>query len=573
MFKNPDLLLLHAPSVYDFRRRPVLFGPVADVVPSTTAFEMYPLGLANIAEHLQRTGKSVRIFNLAYRMLADPDFDAERAVASFRPRLFGIDLHWLVHAHGAVEVARLCKKHHPEIPVVLGGLSASYFHEELVRRPEVDYVLRGDSTEEAVEALLDALARGEGFADVPGLTWTDRFGGLHANPMALPPSSLDRARDPYLALFRMTTRYLDAKSLTAIHDWWRHPQMAVLTFRGCNRTCNFCGGSHYTFRRFFGRDRCAFRPPDLVARDVLNLARYSNAPIFLLGDPREAGDDYAEELFRRLGSRGLKNQVVVELYRPAPEGFFDLLAENLASFNIEISPESHDEEIRRACGKPYANDALLDNIRWALDRGCGRFDLFFMIGLPRQDRASVLATVDWATELMGRFDARLVPFTSALSPFLDPGCPAFENPERHGYTLLRRSFEEHRRALEEPSWEFILNYETRWMTRRDIVEVTYEAGRKLNRAKRDAGRVTPEQFERVDRNGADSAALADEIRRIVETTEGEEREALLAALRPRMSALSQSVICAKEEFRWPGEGFHYLAIARAVLTGWAGQLS
>jgi B12-binding domain/radical SAM domain protein len=291
MFRDPDLLLLHAPSVFDFRKRPVLFGPISDVVPSTPAFEMYPLGFANIAEGLYRAGRSARIFNLAFRMLDDPAFDPEKTIAAFRPKLFGIDLHWLVHAQGVVEVARLCKKHHPEIPVVLGGLSASYYHEELVRRPEIDFVLRGDSTEDAVVKLLDALEGRTYLQQVSGLTWVDKWGALRVNRMDTPPASLDAAKDPYLALFRMSVRYLDAKSLTAIHDWWRFPQMALLGFRGCNRNCSFCGGSNFTFRTFFGRRRCGFRPPKLVARDILNLARYTGAPIFLLGDPREGGDE------------------------------------------------------------------------------------------------------------------------------------------------------------------------------------------------------------------------------------------------------------------------------------------
>ena len=43
------LLLLHAPSVYDFRKRAILYGPVSDMVPSSTVFEMYPLGFTTMA--------------------------------------------------------------------------------------------------------------------------------------------------------------------------------------------------------------------------------------------------------------------------------------------------------------------------------------------------------------------------------------------------------------------------------------------------------------------------------------------------------------------------------------------
>ena len=36
---------------------------------------------------------------------------------------------------------------HPESKILFGGYSSTYYHEELIRYPQVDLVLRGDSTE------------------------------------------------------------------------------------------------------------------------------------------------------------------------------------------------------------------------------------------------------------------------------------------------------------------------------------------------------------------------------------------------------------------------------------------
>jgi radical SAM superfamily enzyme YgiQ (UPF0313 family) len=102
---SSDLVLLHAPSVYDFRGQSILYGPVSDLVPSTPVFEMYPIGFTTIAEYLERHGLRVRIVNLAVRMLQDSRFDVERYLAKLNPAAFGIDLHWLPHAHGAIEIA------------------------------------------------------------------------------------------------------------------------------------------------------------------------------------------------------------------------------------------------------------------------------------------------------------------------------------------------------------------------------------------------------------------------------------------------------------------------------------
>ncbi len=159
-FAKIDVLFLHAPSVYDFRKGTVLFGPISDVVPSSSVFEMYPIGITSIADRLEHAGYHVQVINVAYRMLSDPNYDPEAVIRRQNPRLWAIDLHWLPHAQGALALADLIKKHHPDAPVLLGGLSASYFHDELIQRPCVDFVVRGDSTELPVLRLVEALRLG-----------------------------------------------------------------------------------------------------------------------------------------------------------------------------------------------------------------------------------------------------------------------------------------------------------------------------------------------------------------------------------------------------------------------------
>ena len=166
MFSRADLVFLHAPSVYDFRKHSILYGPVSDLVPSTPVFEMYPIGFTTMAEYLERNGLRVRIVNLAVRMLNDENFDPEALVKALNPAAFGIDLHWLPHAHGALAVAEMVKRHHPDTPIIFGGFSSTYFHEELIRYPFVDYVIRGDSAEEPLRQLMAHLTGAQGRADL-----------------------------------------------------------------------------------------------------------------------------------------------------------------------------------------------------------------------------------------------------------------------------------------------------------------------------------------------------------------------------------------------------------------------
>ena len=164
---HPDLILIHAPSVFDFRERTIFYGPISDVIPSSPVFEMYPIGFLTLAAYLRRHGYRVRIINLALLMMRSRRFRPETLLRRLKPTLFGIDLHWLPHAHGSLEVAALLKRLHPEIPIVFGGISSTYFHEELIREASVDFVLRGSVTEPALLALLRELQGERRFERVP----------------------------------------------------------------------------------------------------------------------------------------------------------------------------------------------------------------------------------------------------------------------------------------------------------------------------------------------------------------------------------------------------------------------
>ena len=79
-----DIIFLHAPSVYDFRKEFLFYGPVSDLVPSTPVFEMYPFGFTTMAAHLAKNGYKVRIVNLASMMLNDRELDVEKLIIQAR---------------------------------------------------------------------------------------------------------------------------------------------------------------------------------------------------------------------------------------------------------------------------------------------------------------------------------------------------------------------------------------------------------------------------------------------------------------------------------------------------------
>jgi len=495
---STDLVLLHAPSVYDFRQKTILFGPVSDLIPPSPVFEMYPIGLTSIAEYLERAGYRVRIANLAVRMLNNKRFDAEAFIKRLSAPVFGIDLHWMLHSHGAIEIAKIVKRYHPEAKVVFGGFSSSYYYKELLKYPEIDYVLRGDSTEEPFRQLMDCIMNKREPETVPNLAWRDSQGKALENPFSHVPDDLSNVMvNHYGTVIRSVIRYRDLASYIPVKDWLRYPITAVFTCRGCTHNCIICGGSTAAFKQFYNRQKTAFRSPESVAQDIKHISRFSNAPIFILGDLRQPGGNYASEILSWLQKNRVKNQFILELFSPAPKDLLRQMSQSCPNFCLEISPESHDPEIRKIIGRSYSSQDLEQTLSDALEVGCGRLDVFFMIGLPKQTPQSVMDTIDYCDFLLQKFkgDKRLSLFISPLGPFLDPGSLGFEHPERYGYHVLFRTLEEHRQALVSPHWKYSLNYETEWMTRQQIVDTAYEAILRLNRLKAKYGIIPAQMAE------------------------------------------------------------------------------
>ena len=561
-----DLLLLHPPSVYDFREKSILYGPVSDLIPSSPVFEMYPLGFLTMTDYLEKRGLKVRIVNLALRMMRDPNFDVPAFLAKLNPKAVGIDLHWLPHAHGAIEIAKIVKEIHPDVPVIFGGLSSSYFHQELIEYPCVDYVVRGNTTEPALYELMTCILDGKTPERVPNLTWS-AAGQIRVNPLTYLPPSLDEADLAPDRMMRMVLRHRDLRSVLPFDGWWKNPITAVFTAKGCAHQCVTCGSSKEAASLVVHCQKPIFRSPQNLVKNMLAISRFSKGPIFLVGDLQQGGEAYVAEVFALLKKANIKNEIVFELFGMPPISFLIEIDRSVQNWSLELSPESHDESIRRVqdTSIAYTNHEMELIICAAQRLRCHRIDVFFMIGLPNQTPQSVDETIQYCEHLFKISDERLSCFISPMGPFLDPGSRAFENPEKFGYRMFAKTLEEHRELLVQPSWQYILNYETESMTRAELTEATYDAAEDLNALKLKYGRIDT-------RRGND---VADRIRRARELKEhmdiymetGENNVSAREKLLGEVHDFSISTVCDKRELFWRRHAlnFRLWGIVRALI--------
>ncbi|MCK4427206.1 MAG: TIGR04190 family B12-binding domain/radical SAM domain protein [candidate division Zixibacteria bacterium] len=553
-----DLILLHPPCVYDFRKNSIFFGPISDVIPSTPVFEMYPLGFVSLSSYLSQNGYDVRIVNIALKMLSDLQYDPEKEIENLKAKAFGIDLHWLPHAQGGLELARIVKKYHPQTPVIFGGLSSTYFHQELIGYPQVDFVIRGESAEVPLLHLLSALQNKDGFSSVPNLTYKEN-GEIKINQISYVPENLNDFPIDYTHIIKSVIKHKDFSGYLPFSDWQNYPITAVFTCRGCSYNCRTCGGSKEAYLKFCHRRKPAYRNPELVASDINRICNYFKGPIFVIGDIFQPGEKYAQKLLDLLKKQKVDNHLILEFFEIPQKESLRRIASSIPHFNIQLSPESHDPKIRACFGRPYDNQKMEEMIQSVLEFGCQRLDLFFMIGLPHQNYQSVLDTVEYCDYLLEKFGGgkKLHLYIAPLAPFLDPGSCVFENPEEFGYKLFYRSLEEHRRALLSPSWKHMLNYETKWMRRDEIVQSTYQAALRLNEIKYKHGLTRFKKFKEIERGIKEAIRVIDKIDEMMANDVDCKVEMELNDLNKRTRGLKTSTICDKGELVWPVRFFKF----------------
>lgn len=484
---DADLLLIHAPAYFDFRDRGDIYFPYLSTsgdVPITPLYEYFPVGFKSLQRFLGERGYDVKILNLSTVLLRFPRLDVQEMLKSVHAKLFGIDLHWMVHVQGSLKTAELLKALHPEVPVIFGGISSTYFGRELIRYPFIDMVMRGYDTLEPMAGLLQALQGGHAPRSVANLLWKERAGEVVENPMSYLP-------DTYAC-------GIDWSSIPQERHKQGFPILEMLSTQnaGCSYNCGWCGGSREAFRRIYQwpatKRAMARKPVDEIAYEFASMQRIPNQKqyhFYSVGsynEPRSAMKMFLEQV----GASSFKS-ISYEQFHLTPDDVLKEMAKANKRTTITLSPESHDMRVAKLAGRGvYAPDEMEAWIHKALDYGIHGIDVWYFIGMPEQDAQSVYDSVDYCHRLLKLFKGKgVTPLLCPMIPFLDPASTFFEFPAEHGYTVFYRTVEEHRQGMERASLINRTNYETRWLSRYDLTMLGYEAVRRLTQFKGELGFV------------------------------------------------------------------------------------
>jgi B12-binding domain/radical SAM domain protein len=476
--KSYDVILFHPPAIYDFRHTPMFPGAFGRSVEGLQ-FTKVPIGMLSIADYLDRNGYRVILDNLGDRMTTIPDFDVEKHIKKCSSQIYAIGLHFQQHSQGGIEIARLCKKHHPNSLVIVGGLTATCFHKEIIEKYDfIDGVIRAEA-EKPLLKLVQAFEKNGKLTDTPNLTYRSGEGETIITPMMDASEDLDDFEYTRFDLIEPKTSIFSKDSVA---------RYSLEVCRGCTYNCSICGGSAYTYKKYLGMDKPAFRSPAKIVGDIKKLNEYGIYFIGLFQDARMGGKRYWHELLDLLIKEELYiERLSLDILAPVDEEFLKRASRISENLILHLCPDTGSDEVRKLLGRNYTNENLLETIKL-----CHKYNVpvtnFFSVGLAGETESHMKETWELWEKLdkmdhealmkgyLGGAESSVPIGGQILGPIvIDPGSRAFDYPRKYGYKLHYKNLEEYIAWLSKPSWHQWLNYETLVADKDTIVEMIHRS--------------------------------------------------------------------------------------------------
>jgi radical SAM superfamily enzyme YgiQ (UPF0313 family) len=352
-----------------------------------------------------------------------------------------------------MEMAKKIKGAFPQIPIFLGGFTASYFHEEILRNFDtIDGVIRGEA-EIPISELAKAILQGkEDLFSIPNLTWR-RKGRVLINPLSYVAAAKDLnnlsfTNFPLLKNYATYIRFVGqpfyVKGVSKEKNFWMYslksPIYHLPVGRGCPVQCTWCGGGCFSQKTITGRGEVIFRGIEEVLHSIQEAVSYGYETFHVCFDPYPQEPDYFLNLFARIRQEKIKMECFFESFGVPTAEFIKSFKETFPGPKslIALSPDVGSDRMRRIHkGYVYTNHALHESLDQMKSHHifC---DLFFTLGVPFEKEEDLHQTIQLQRKIRERY-----PNVRGIRTFtieMEPGSPWYVDPEAFGVKTSVRSF-------------------------------------------------------------------------------------------------------------------------------------
>jgi len=416
----------------------VLFFPIIEEGQSG----ILPLSLLLLAAPLVEAGYEVKIID--QRMEADWK---EKILAELKepPLVFGVSAMTGKQILYGLSVSQLVKEKSNSL-VVWGGVHPSLSPQKTLENGFVDLVVVGEGEKTFLE-LVDRLAKGQGYFDLPGIGYKYE-GQVKVNP---PQDFIDLSRQPEIPyqLIEME-KYVGSQSLASGK---KGRDLSVYSSRGCPHRCAFCYNQGYNKRKWRGQSA------ERLFADIKKLIKkYQLTAISIQDDEFFTDFERVKKFCRLILSEDIKVEFIsscrVDYVCRMDDDFLRLIHQ--AGFKIlEFGIESGSPEMLKKIKKDITVDQTLRAVAKLKEFGLsGKY--CFMSGFPEETMKDVYQTTDLMRKIKKVDPYSRIPCWRIFTPF--PGIDLYPVSIKEGWAPPK--------TLEEWAYYDFQTVKMPWVTRK-----------------------------------------------------------------------------------------------------------
>jgi radical SAM superfamily enzyme YgiQ (UPF0313 family) len=436
-----DLLFVHVPKFDNYCKPFNRFSFI----------NLPPVGLLGLADFLRRNHYSTKVVHLGVEKHKYGEANLAKIIGEHQPAMVGLGLHWHFQSFDVIETARKIKQDHPDVPVVLGGFTASAFAEEILSTFDcIDFVIRGDA-EIPLRDLIAQYHSGKVYQRVPNLAFREGS-GIRTNPISYVGGreTLDSLCYTDFTLMKDYPTFVDCFSryvhLNDISEdlqkimIGQEKMYPVFLGRGCVYNCSFCGGAQIAQKSNNNRSDIYLRPFKAVLDSMKDLKRFGFEAAGLALDPPPiaAREKFYCEVLKGIRDENISLTIEVERYHLPSREFIRHFRELPRSDSyVTLSPGSHDEEIRRKNGLYRYSNAELEECLGVMEEEGVNSLICFSAGLPFERESDLKAMGRYLRRLQWKFK-HVRCRTSMIE--IEPESPMSSNARAFGVQPGRSTF-------------------------------------------------------------------------------------------------------------------------------------
>jgi anaerobic magnesium-protoporphyrin IX monomethyl ester cyclase len=454
-----------------------------DGTPSSRKHISPPIGLAYLASSLEKADNKVQVIDTLVEGFDNetyeepfiiyglsPEETANR-VKKFNPDVIGISALFSMTISEVYKLCKELKKKLPNVPIIMGGQHATGAPFEVLKNPNVDYVIAGEA-EITLCNFMRALNKEFDFNEIKNLYYKNFKGEVvHTNtlsnvkPMVVGkgwnyynrkdsgvPEKLDDLPYPAWHLFNMEA-YWNSNVRTGGGNAKSERYAVMLSTRGCPHTCTFCTSPLASGYKAYRK-----RSNECVVREIKFLKeKYDIGEVQFVEDNFFVSKKRAKDLMRELAKE------FPDMYFQSTGGtevnaLDDEMIELMAKSNFYhaiLAIESGDPEVQKNSVDKEVNLDRLPQIIQKLNEHKIDTKALFMIGFPGETKSQIQKTVDLA------LNCGILDFNLSIVTAL-PGTPLYDECLEkglfvEGYTLEGSNYSKSNIKLKDVSPEELEN--------------------------------------------------------------------------------------------------------------------